>query len=354
MERNIVSKLINKKESLENKNHNKLIFITLIMFLIGLIIVSLMLGRYNLSYKEMIDAVINKFMIKENAAIAETILFNVRGPRIFTAVLVGGTLSIAGASYQSMFKNPMVSPDLLGVTSGAGFGAALALLLDLSFWSVQIFAFSFGVLAVFVTLTIGKVVSKGSSGKIIILILSGMIVGTLFKSFISITKYLADPNDSLPEITFWLMGSFSSVDSNDFLKLCIPVIIGVVPMILLRWKLNVMTFGEEEAKSLGIETEKIRILIIIASTIATSACISICGIIGWVGLIIPHITRMIVGPNNNYLIPTSLVIGGIYLLIVDNISRAVFPIEIPLGILTSIIGAPFFLYLLLKARRSWE
>lgn len=196
-------------------------------------------------------------------------------------------------------------------------------------------------------------VSKGSEQKIIVLILSGIVVGTLFKSLISIVKYLADPNDALKEITFWLMGSVSGVYLQELLKICIPVIIGVIPIILLKWQLNGMAFGDEEAKSLGIDTDKIRIIFIISSTIITASSISICGIIGWVGLIVPHISRFIVGSNNKYLIPTSLILGGIYLLGIDNISRTLFPIEIPLGILTSLIGTPFFLYLLFRSRRVW-
>ena len=336
------------------KNYYRYIIAGLIFFLVLLILVSLMLGRYSIAFKDIIEVILNKGENVDEMLVMEKIVFNVRLPRIFTAIFVGAALSISGAAYQSIFKNPMVSPDLLGVTSGAGFGAAIAILLRLSYWQVQLFAFAFGIIGVLITFTISNVVTRDTGDKTVVLILSGMVIGSLFKSFISVTKYLADPNDSLQEITFWLMGSISGVDMNDFVKIAIPVVIGIVPILILRCKLNAMTFGEDEARALGIETEKVRIIIIISSTIITAASISICGIIGWVGLIIPHIARMIVGSNNNYLIPSSLIIGGIYMLIVDNISRTVFPVEIPIGILTAIIGTPFFLYLLVKTRRAWQ
>lgn len=352
MDRSIDLKYL-EEDKVINKNYNKYIIIGFFILLILLIILSLMVGRYSISITQVMEVLLNRSSNNEEMAVIKKIILNVRLPRIFASIFVGAALSISGASYQSIFKNPMVSPDLLGVTSGAGFGAAIAILLNQSYWKIQLFAFLFGLIGVFISLTISKMVSKGSEQKIIVLILSGIVVGTLFKSLISIVKYLADPNDALKEITFWLMGSVSGVYLQELLKICIPVIIGVIPIILLKWQLNGMAFGDEEAKSLGIDTDKIRIIFIISSTIITASSISICGIIGWVGLIVPHISRFIVGSNNKYLIPTSLILGGIYLLGIDNISRTLFPIEIPLGILTSLIGTPFFLYLLFRSRRVW-
>jgi len=330
------------------------IFITFVTLLIFLSLFSLTLGRYEITYQQVINVFIEKItgnnLVQDK--FIEKIIFQVRLPRIIAAILIGGSLAISGASFQGMFRNPMVSPDILGVTSGAGFGAALGILMKLSMLGIQLLSFFFGLLAVTITYLISKAVGKGS-GELILLILSGMVIGTLFKSFISCATYVADPDDTLPTITYWLMGSLSNVSLKKVIILIIPIVLGIIPLMLARWKLNALAFGEEDAMAMGINTDLLKIVIIISSTVITSISISMCGIVGWVGLIVPHLARMIVGPNNKALIPTSLILGSIYLLAVDDICRSVATVELPLGILTSIIGAPFFIYLLFKTRRVW-
>lgn len=318
-------------------------------------IIALTIGRYHIDIKD-VFVILESKLLGVDAHYPEAvnnIVLNVRLPRVIISMLVGASLSVAGAVYQGMFKNPMVSSDILGVSAGAGFGAALAILLSFSVVGIQLMSFIFGILAVSITYAIGKIVG-GRGISHIVLILSGMLVGTLFSSFISLIKYVADPFSKLPAITFWLMGSLSSVNNRDVLILIIPFIIGVVPLLLLSWKLNVLSFGEEEGKALGVNTKALRLTSILCSTLITASSVSICGLIGWVGIIVPHICRMLVGPNLKKLIPATLSCGSIYLLIVDTLSRSLFSIEIPLGILTSIIGAPFFILLLLNKGRGWN
>ena len=316
--------------------------------------ISINIGRYSVSLIEFFQVILNKIFGLEYAleSTIETVIFKIRIPRVLTAMLVGASLSVSGAAYQGLFKNPMVSPDILGASAGAGFGAALGILMSMDAVSIQIMSFLFGLFAVFLTYFISMRFGKGTDA-IFLLILGGMLVASLFQALISLTKYVADPDEKLPAITFWLMGSLSSARMNDILIILIPFIIGFVTLFLMRWKLNVMSFGEEEAKTLGINTTRVRLGVILASTLLTSASVSLCGLIGWVGLVVPHIARMIFGPNFKYLIPASALIGGVYLLVVDDFARTMSKVEIPLGILTAIIGAPFFIYLLSKARKGW-
>ena len=328
--------------------------IMVIIALILLFILSLSVGRYGITLSEFLQIIASKlFGIEGNySKVIETVLFKVRLPRMLAAIFVGGALAMAGATYQGLFRNPMVSPDLLGASAGAGFGAAIALLFNFSILQVQISSFVFGIGAVFLTYLISSIISTENSSTLT-LVLTGMVISTLFASFISMIKYVADPYSKLPNITFWLMGGLSSVKSSDVIMMSIPIVIGAIPIILLRWKLNVLTFGEEEAQAMGINTKKIRVMFILCATLMTSAAVATSGMIGWVGLVIPHLVRMIVGPNYKILLPTSALVGSLYLLLIDDIARSLFSIEIPLGILTSLIGAPFFIYLLLKGKKGW-
>ncbi|MBP2655687.1 MAG: putative transporter permease protein [Firmicutes bacterium] len=282
----------------------------------------------------------------------ETVVMTVRLPRILAALLVGAALSASGAAYQGMFRNPMVSPGILGVSAGASFGAALAILLSLDFIWIQFAAFGFGLAAVAVTYLASTKLSK-SRDTMLVLILAGIIVGTVFTSFVSLIKFLADPLDKLPTITFWLMGGLSTVNLSDIGMIVIPIMAGLIVLILLRWKLNVMSFGDEEAQALGVNTGRLRCVVIFCATLITASAVSVSGIIGLVGLIVPHLTRLVVGPNYKVLLPASVMMGAIFLLVVDNFSRILWSVEIPLGILTSIIGAPIFMYLLLTSQRGW-
>ena len=329
--------------------------ITMLVILLFIIFLSsFTIGRYGIPFHELLNIFISRTLglHKTWSDTAEIVLFNVRFPRVLAAMIIGSGLSLSGATYQGLFKNPMVSPDLLGASAGAGFGAAIAILLSFNSIGIQISAFLFGIGAVMLTYLISTIIGRNNNA-ILVLVLTGMVVSTLFSSFISMIKYVADPYSKLPAITFWLMGGLSSISSKDVLILAMLTIFGALPLYLIRWKLNVLSFGEEEANALGVDTFKIRILVIFCSTLMTASAVSISGIIGWVGLIIPHFARLLVGPNYKALIPASILIGSIYLLIVDDIARSLFSMELPLGILTSLLGAPFFIFMLMKGKRGW-
>ena len=339
------------------KNMKKINTISVeIIFVILLFItflISFTMGRYSVSLKDLLYVFYAKiFGLPQTwSESIDTVVFKIRLPRILAAMIIGSSLSVAGTTYQGIFKNPMVSSDILGASAGAGFGAAIALLLSLNVVEVQAFAFAFGMGAVLLTYMVSKIIGH-SSNTTLILVLTGIVVSSLFQSLISITKYVADPDSKLPAITFWLMGGLSNMTFKEIYILLIPSIIGIVPILLLRWKLNVLSFGEEEAKALGVNTDRMRVILIFCSTLLTASAVSVAGIIGWVGLVIPHVTRMIVGPNCKELLPSSILVGGTYLLLIDNISRTIFAMEIPLGILTSLIGAPFFIIILLRGRKN--
>lgn len=324
-----------------------------VIVMIALFFLSFMLGQYPIEPNDVIGVIGSKlFGLPCSASdMAQTIVWKVRLPRVCAALLVGAALSVAGAVYQGLFKNPMVSPDILGASSGAGFGAALAILLSLPYAFIQMNAFVFGIIAVGLAYFVCQRVSRGKDA-ILMLVLGGMIVSTLFSSFITLTKYVADPDSKLPEITYWLMGSLSTVSLQDILFLIPPLIVGMVPLVSLRWQLNAMAFGDEEAQAMGLNVRRLRSLFILCATLLTAASVAIAGMIGWIGLIIPHMARFMVGPNCKVLLPMSFLVGGSFLLLVDNVARNLFTVEIPLGILTSIIGAPFFFYLLLKRKRD--
>lgn len=327
------------------------IWILLIILPIFLFFVSFLLGRYPVAPVDVVKTVLSPIFPSLTVSPAvSSIVFNIRLPRIIAALAVGASLAIAGSTFQGIFRNPLVSPDLLGVSQGAGFGAALAILLSLGNAFIQLFAFIFGIISVFITYTISKVYR---AGEILVLVLAGTTVSAFFSALISGTKFIADPYDKLPQITFWLMGSLSSITFEVLAMISIPLIIGLVIILVLRWHLNILSMGDEEARSLGLNPDKIRVIVIAACTLVTSAAVSISGVIGWVGLVVPHICRMIVGPDHKVLVPASLSFGASFLLLIDTLSRTVISIEIPLGILTAIIGVPIFLYLLRKGYSQW-
>lgn len=331
----------------------EIISIVLLIFLpIVLFFASFLIGRYPISPIDVINTVLCPiFPQLEVSPTITTIVFEIRLPRIIAAMLVGAALAMAGAAFQSIFKNPLVSSDLLGVSNGAGFGAALAIILSGSNVVVQIFAFVFGLISVSITYLISRAYKAGG---ILILVLSGVAISAFFNALISAIKFVADPDDKLPEIVYWLMGSLASVTMDKLLMILIPIIIGFAILLALRWHMNLLAMGDEEAQSLGLNPSRVRLLIIAGCTLLTSAAVSVSGVIGWIGLVIPHMTRMIVGPDNRILIPASLSLGASFLLLIDNISRAVIAIEIPIGILTAIIGVPIFLYLLKKGYSEWS
>ncbi|WP_406532813.1 FecCD family ABC transporter permease [Methanobrevibacter sp.] len=336
-----------------NDETKEIVNIVLLIFLpIILFFASFLMGRYPISPIDVVSTIMSPiFPQLEVSSTITTIVFEIRLPRIIGALVVGACLAMAGAAFQSIFKNPLVSSDLLGVSNGAGFGAALAILISGANIVTQIFAFIFGLISVSITYLISKTYRAGG---ILVLVLSGVAISAFFNSLISAIKFIADPDDKLPEIVYWLMGSLASVTMDKLLMISIPVIVGAVILLLLRWHMNLLAMGDEEAQSLGINPSRIRLLIIAGCTLLTSAAVSISGIIGWIGLIIPHMARMIVGPDNKILIPASLSLGASFLLLVDNISRVAISIEIPIGILTAVIGVPIFLYLLKRGYSEWS
>jgi iron complex transport system permease protein len=315
--------------------------------LVALCFAALMIGPYGLSPGEVLAALLGL-----GEAQAQIVVWNIRLPRIGAALLVGAALAAAGASYQALFRNPLVSPDILGVSAGAGLGAVAGIFLSLPVAAIQGAAFAGGMAAVgVVTLVAGLV---RNTDRTLTLVLVGVVVGALAGAATSLLKVLADPYDQLPAITFWLLGSLASVTSADIGPALPAVALGLVPLALLRWRINVLSLGDEEARALGVEAGRTRFLVIAAATLITASVTALAGVVGWVGLVIPHIARMLVGPGFGRLLPTSVLIGAGYLLIVDTAARSIAAIEVPLGILTAVIGAPFFVWLLARGRRGWS
>lgn len=284
-------------------------------------------------------------------SVMETVIWEVRFPRSLVAILVGSGLAVSGTTFQGTFRNPLVSESILGVSAGAGVGAALGILLDQNSYVIQLFAFGFGMLAVAITFMISRMYRSNPT---LVLVLSGAIVGALFSAVTSLFKYVADPYTKLPDIVFWLMGSFARASMKDVYITAPVLLISMSVLYLIRWRLNVLSMGDEEAKALGIDTRRLRALVILCATLITASAVCISGLVGWVGLVIPHIGRMLVGPDHRRLMAASILIGGSYMLLVDIICRNLTSGEIPVSIVTSIIGAPIFLYLLKKSRESWS
>lgn len=280
-----------------------------------------------------------------------TLIYDIRLPRIVAGLAVGAALSVAGVSYQGLFRNSLVSPDILGASAGAAFGASIGILFSWSILGIQTLAFLFGLLAVGATCLLSR--SVGGAHFALRLVLTGMVIGSLFAAGISVIKVVADPYSKLPAITFWLMGGLSAVTTRDALFLLPPLALGVGLLLALRWPLNTMALGEEEARALGVPTTLIRVLTLLGATLITSASVAIGGIIGWVGLMVPHLARFWVGPNHRDLLPTALLTGAIYLLWADNLARWMFAVEFPLGIVTCACGVPAFIVLLRRSQKSW-
>jgi iron complex transport system permease protein len=280
----------------------------------------------------------------------ETVLLQIRGPRIAAALIVGGVLAAAGAAYQSLFRNPLVSPDILGVSSGAALGAVLGIYLALPVLAIQALAFVGGLIAVAVVYAIAAAIP--GRDPILVLVLGGIVVGALLGSGVALMKFLADPYNQLPAITFWLLGSLSAAHPSDLSGLLPAVVIGLVPLLALRWRIDVMTLGDEEARALGVEPRLIRVVVVAAATLMTAAAVSVSGIIGWVGLVVPHLVRLVVGPAFARLLPMAVLVGAGYLLAVDTLARTLGTVELPLGVLTAALGTPLFLWLLAFGRRD--
>ena len=308
---------------------------------------SLLLGRYALSPGQLLHMLWTK--VTGGAAdwplSDDKVVFTVRLPRVAAAALVGAALAVSGAAYQGMFRNPMVSPDILGASTGAGFGAAVAILLGAGYFGISAAAFCCGLLAVAAAWLVSRL---SRTNQTVALILAGMMISSLFSAGTSFVKLVADTQQQLPAITYWLMGSLSSIKDKDVLFLSIPVTLGMVPLLVLRWRMNLLTLGEEEAQSMGVNTRRLRGAVIVCATLLTSASVAVSGMIGWVGLVIPHLSRRLVGNDCRRLLPMACLFGAAFLLLVDDLARTLAATEIPIGILTAFVGAPFFIYLMVK------
>jgi iron complex transport system permease protein len=274
----------------------------------------------------------------------ETVLFRIRLPRVLAAMLVGAALSVAGAAYQSLFRNPLVSPDILGVSTGAGFGAVLGILLGLPVAAIQLLGFGGGLLTVAAVGALARTLRGG--GDVLVLVLAGIVVGALAGAAISLVKVLADPYDQLPAITFWLLGSFSGVLPRDLPATLVPLAVGLVPLALLRWRIDLLSLSDDEARSLGVRVGALRLAVIVCATLVTAAAVSLAGTIGWVGLVVPHAARLLVGAAFARLLPFSMVLGAAFMLGVDTLCRTAFGTEVPPGVATAFIGTPVFIALL--------
>jgi iron complex transport system permease protein len=320
----------------------------LAVLLLVSVLLSLLAGRFPISLTDIIKTLAGH---PEDQQIAH-IIYQVRLPRIFAAIQVGGALAVSGAAYQGMFKNPLVSPDLLGASSGASFGAVMGIVLSVGIAGIKMMAFAFGLLAVMLAWFIAARIGKGNN-TVFLLVLGGILVSGLFQSLITLMKYTADTENKLPEITFWLMGSLNKATYQDALGMMAPFSICIAVLVFCSNKINILSLGEDEAKALGVNTRWLQAVITITATVLTAYSISVTGTIGWIGLIVPHLARMLMGPNFKYVIPGSLLLGAVYLLVMDDLCRSLMTIEIPLGITTSLVGIPFLIFLMSRRESGW-
>lgn len=325
------------------------LLLLLLLALLMMVVCSISLGRYYISPVHVVKIILAPLypMVQDWSNQASSVIYTLRLPRALAAMMIGAALSLSGASYHSVFKNPLVAPDMLGVSSGACVGASLCILLGFSQAGVQGGAFAGGLLAVFLAVSIPRIIGKNS---IVMLVLSGIIVSGLTGSLLGIIKYLADSDTQLPAITYWQLGSLVSVVWTNLLSSGVPILLCMIFMMLIRWRMNILTLSEEENHMLGKHNGFLRYAVILCATILTACSVCISGTIGWVGLVIPHFSRMMVGPDNRKLLPIAMVLGALFLLFIDTLSRAALDAEIPLSILTGLVGAPFYFYLLVRQR----
>ncbi len=319
-----------------------------------LVVIAFSVGRFPVSSSELASLLWAKLTGAGHSLdpTIETVILDIRGPRVASALLIGAALAAAGAAYQNLFRNPLVSPDILGVSAGAAVGAVLGIFFSLSVIMIQSLAFAFGLAAVALVYVTANAV-RGHD-PLLILVLAGVVVGSLLGACVALMKYLADPYNQLPAITFWLLGSLASASPEDVWSALPFMLLGLLPLWLLRWRINLLSLDDEEARALGVETGRVRLMVIMAATLMTSAAVAISGVIGWIGLVIPHFARLLVGPDFSRLLPASILLGAAFLLAVDTLARTVAQIEIPLGVLTALVGTPLFLWQLATARRGWQ
>ena len=324
------------------------------VFLLAGLLVAFVVGRYPVSLGDVVHVVTAKLAGRaaDVPGAVESVIWQVRGPRVIAAALVGAALAVAGTAFQGLFRNPLVSPDILGASSGAALGAVLGIYFSLGVFAIQALAFAGGLIAVAAVYAIGSAVR--ARDPVLVLVLTGVVIGALLGAGVGLVKYLADPYNQLPAMTFWLLGTLAAVGPSDLLPLLGPVTFGTAVLVALRWRMNVMSLPDEEARALGVPTGPLRIAIVAAATLVTSASVATAGIIGWIGLVVPHVARTLAGPDFARLIPAAALLGGGFLLLIDTLARTGAAIEIPLGILTALIGTPFFIWLLTSVAKTWS
>jgi iron complex transport system permease protein len=321
--------------------------------LIAGLLLAFTVGRYPVSLADLLHLVIAKLTGRppDVPAAVQNVIWLVRGPCVLAAALVGAALSVAGTAFQGLFRNPLVSPDLLGASSGAALGAVLGIYFSLGVLEIEALAFAGGLVAVAAVYLIGSAMSPRDP--VLVLVLTGVVIGALLGAGVGLLKYLADPYNQLPAMTFWLLGSLAATNVTDLVPLFGPVALGTLVLLVLRWRMNVMALPDEEARALGVPTTPLRIAIVAAATLVTSARVATAGVIGWVGLVVPHIARTLVGPDFARLIPAAALLGAGFLLVIDTLAHTVTATEIPLGILTALVGTPFFIWLLASVSKTW-
>jgi iron complex transport system permease protein len=329
-------------------------FLISLAILIAALLLAFTVGRYPVSLSELFGVIAGKLTghASNIPPAVENVIWQVRGPRVIAASLVGAGLAVAGTAFQGLFRNPLVSPDILGASSGAALGAVFGIFVSLGVFAIQALAFFGGLLAVASVYAVGSAVR--ARDPVLVLVLAGVVIGALLGAGVGLIKYLADPYNQLPAMTFWLLGSLAATGPSDLIPLFVPVALGTLVLFILRWRMNVMSLPDEEARALGVPTSTLRIAIVAAATLVTSASVATAGIIGWVGLVVPHIARTLVGPDFGRLIPAAAIIGGGFLLLIDTLARTVAAVEIPLGILTALVGTPFFIWLLAGVSKTWS
>lgn len=322
--------------------------------LVGIVAIAFSVGRYPVAFADLLRVVWAWAGGAPHGLdpTLETVVLQIRGPRVIAALLVGAALAAAGAAYQSLFRNPLVSPDILGVSAGAAVGAVLGIFLSLGVLAVQSMAFAGGLAAVGMVYVVAKTV-RGHD-PLLVLVLAGVVLGSLLGACVALMKYLADPYNQLPAITYWLLGSLASTDPRDLWFAAPLMLAGLLPLWLLRWRINVLSLDDEEARALGVASGRTRLAVIVGATLMTSAAVAISGVIGWIGLVIPHFARLLTGPDFSRLLPVSVLLGAGFLVAVDTLARTMADIEIPLGVLTAFVGTPLFLWQLATARRGWQ
>jgi len=320
----------------------------LAVLLLATVLVATAIGPYAIAPLDIVTTLVRRAMGLPATPPFDTVILQIRLPRVAAAALVGAALAGAGAAYQTLFRNPLVSPDILGVSTGAGLGAVFGILLGLPVMTIQLFGFVTGIATVGLVVFMARMLQ--SQNDIFVLVLSGIVVGSLASAAISLIKILADPYQQLPAITFWLLGSIAGIKQADVIAIVPLIVLGIAMLVAFRWHIGVLSLGDDEARTLGVNATRIRLIVIVAATLVTASVVAVSGVIGWVGLMVPHMARMIAGDRFDRMLPATLLLGASFMIVVDTLARSIASIEVPLGVLTALVGAPTFVWLLARSR----